>query len=238
MALKRLELSNILFLDIETVPEQETFSGLTDEQKELWDRKSQYKRGENLSAEDYYDHAGIWAEFGKIVCISVGYFYFSPKGRQFRLKSFSGEEEALLKEFKNLLLNHFSSPYHLLCAHNGKEFDFPYIARRMLIHGIELPSQLNLFGKKPWEVPHLDTLELWKFGDYKHYTSLRLLTNILGIPSPKDDIDGSMVRKVYYEDKDIDRIVVYCEKDVVAIAQVILRFRQEKLLEEDEIKSV
>jgi len=126
----------------------------------------------------------------------------------------------------------------LLCAHNGKEFDFPFLARRMIIHGLPLPSKLDLFGKKPWEVPHLDTLELWKFGDYKHYTSLKLLTNVLGIQTPKDDIDGSEVRDVYYEEGNIDRIVTYCEKDVIAIAQVILKFRQEELLEDSEIISV
>src|SRR5690606_21443851 len=142
------------------------------------------------------------------------------------------------KDFKNLLDTHFNRPEHLLCAHNGKEFDFPYIARRMLIHGISLPGKLDLFGKKPWEVPHLDTLELWKFGDYKHYTSLKLLTNVLGIPSPKDDIDGSQVRNVFYNDKDISRICAYCEKDVVAVAQIILKLRQEKLLNETEIVSV
>jgi len=123
----------------------------------------------------------------------------------------------------------------MLCAHNGKEFDFPYIARRMLIHGIALPNMLQLFGKKPWEVPHLDTMELWKFGDYKHYTSLKLLTEIFNIPSPKDDIDGSQVRGVFYEENDIDRIITYCEKDVIAIVQLFLRLRQEELLEDDEI---
>jgi len=137
-----------------------------------------------------------------------------------------------------LLETHFNNPHHLLCAHNGKEFDFPYIARRMIIHNISLPFKLNLFGKKPWEVPHLDTLDLWKFGDYKHYTSLKLLTNILGIPSPKDDIDGSQVRQVYYEENDIDRIVIYCEKDTVAVAQILLRLRQEELLDDNEVISV
>ena len=148
------------------------------------------------------------------------------------------KEEELLVEFKNLLETHFNRPQHLLCAHNGKEFDFPYIARRMLINGISLPSKLDLFGKKPWEVAHLDTLELWKFGDYKHYTSLKLLTNILGIPSPKDDIDGSQVSEVYYKEKNLDRIVTYCEKDTVAVAQIILKLRQEALLLSSEITTV
>lgn len=235
---KRPKLENILFLDIETVPEKSSYQELSETKKLLWEQKTQYKRKEDFTAEEYYDHAGIWAEFGKVVCISVGYFTFKEKLRNFRITTFYGEEATLLKDFKDLLNTHFNKSQHLLCAHNGKEFDFPYIARRMLIHKIGLPSQLDLFGKKPWEVPHLDTLELWKFGDYKHYTSLKLLTNVLNIPSPKDDIEGGEVGAVFYKENDIARIVTYCEKDVVAIAQVILRFRQEPLLEPDEITSI
>ena len=207
--LHRLSLEHILFLDIETVPEEKDFDNLSEEMKILWEDKTRYQRKDDFTPEEFYERAGIWAEFGKIVCISVGYFAFKGEKRSFRVTSFYGEEEKLLVDFKNMLETHFNHPYHLLCAHNGKEFDFPYIARRMLIHGISLPHKLNLFGKKPWEVPHLDTLDLWKFGDYKHYTSLKLLTSVLGIPSPKDDIDGSMVRTVYYEEKDIDRIITY-----------------------------
>ena len=211
---------------------------LDDDFKKLYADKTRYLRKEEHTPEEYYDRAGIWAEFGKIVCISVGYFKITGDGRSFRTTSFFGEEEELLIQFKNLIETHFNSSRHLLCAHNGKEFDFPYIARRMIIHGIELPYKLNLFGKKPWEVPHLDTLDLWKFGDYKHYTSLKLLTKILGIPSPKDDIDGSQVRSVFYEEGDIDRIVVYCEKDTVAVAQILLRLRGEELLYPNEVISV
>ena len=149
-----------------------------------------------------------------------------------RVKSFFGDDEKeVLENFKNLLNSHFNRNEQVLCAHNGKEFDFPYIARRMIIHKIDLPKKLNLFGKKPWEIPHLDTMELWKFGDYKHYSSLKLLTSILGIPSPKDDIDGSEVASVYYNEKDLDRIVTYCEKDTIAVAQLVLRFNNEELLE-------
>lgn len=236
--IKKINLKNLLFLDIETVPELASFEDLTEEKKKLWELKTQYKRQEEFSPEEFYDRAGIWAEFGKIVCISVGYFAYKGESRKFRITTFHGDEKELLLEFKNLLSSYFSLPQHLLCAHNGKEFDFPYIARRMLIHNIELPLKLDLFGKKPWEVPHLDTLELWKFGDFKHYTSLKLLTNVLGIPSPKDDIDGSEVRDVFFNENDVDRIIIYCEKDVIAIAQVILKLRQEPLLEEDEILSV
>ena len=236
--LHKLNLENILFLDIETVPEYRHYAEMDEEKKILWDEKSRYQRRDEQTAEDFYERAGIWSEFGRIICISAGFFSFRNGSRNFRITSFKGEEEQLLRDFTALLEEYFFQPYHLLCAHNGKEFDFPYIARRMLIHNMRLPSKLNLFGKKPWEVAHLDTLELWKFGDYKHYTSLKLLTHVLGIPSPKEDIDGSMVREVYYEKGELDRIVQYCERDVIAIAQVILKLRQEPLLGESEIASV
>lgn len=231
----KLNLENLLFLDIETVPETKYYSDLSEDKQKLWDSKSKYQRKEDYSPEDFYDRAGIWAEFGKIICISVGYFTEVNSVRRFRVTSFYGDEHGLLLEFKALIETHFSKPNHLLCAHNGKEFDFPYIARRMVIHKISLPLKLNLFGKKPWEVPHLDTLELWKFGDFKHYTSLKLLTSVLGIPSPKDDIDGSEIFRVYYEEKNVERIVTYCQKDTIAVAQVILRLRGEIVLEADEI---
>ena len=230
---------NILFLDIETVPEFENWSQLSEEQQTLFAKKTQYQRKEDFSAEEFYDRAGIWAEFGKIVCISVGYFWKTGKQKKFRTTSFYGDDELIiLTNFKDLLNTHFSQDYKVLCAHNGKEFDFPFIARRMILHRITLPQKLNLFGKKPWEIPHLDTLELWKFGDYKHYTSLRLLTSILGIPSPKDDIVGSEVAQVYYQEKKIDRIVKYCEKDTIAVAQILLRFNNEDLLKDTDITNV
>ena len=236
--ISKLNLENILFLDIETVPEVQHFSDLDEAKQELWELKSKYQRKDEFTAEEFYERAGIWAEFGKIICISVGYFTGQDNSRKFRTTSFYGDEIKILKDFKNLLISHFSQAKHLLCAHNGKEFDFPYIARRMIIHSIELPYKLNLFGKKPWEVPHLDTLELWKFGDYKTYTSLKLLTNVLGIPSPKDDIDGSDVYRVYYEENGIDRIIVYCEKDTIAVAQIFLRLRGDDILNDDEILHV
>ena len=229
----KINFENILFLDIETVPETEFYNDLTEEKQELFALKTQYQRKEEISPEEFYDRAGIWAEFGKIVCISVGYFInFKSKDRKFRVTSFFGDEVKILQDFKNLLDKHFNKPPHVLCAHNGKEFDFPYIARRMIIKQIELPEKLNLFGKKPWEIAHLDTMEFWKFGDYKHFTSLKLLTSILGIPSPKDDINGSEVGTVYYKEKNIQRIVTYCEKDTIAIAQLLLRFNNEPLIEE------
>src|SRR6056297_388739 len=236
--LYKLNLEHILFLDIETVPQHQEFSELDGTAQLLWEQKTQYQRKDEFTPEEFYGRAGIWAEFGKIVCISVGYFAHKGEHRNFRVTSFHGDETQILKQFKQLLQDHFSQVKHLLCAHNGKEFDFPYIARRMVINGINLPYKLDLFGKKPWEVPHLDTMELWKFGDFKHYTSLKLLAYVLGIPSPKEDMDGSMVKDVFYKENDIDRIVTYCELDVVTTAQVFLRLRNEELLNDDEIKSV
>ncbi|MDX1830120.1 MAG: 3'-5' exonuclease [Lutibacter sp.] len=235
----KINFENILFLDIETVPEVEDFEDLSETKQELFALKTQYQRKEEITPNEFYERAGIWAEFGKIICISVGFFTnFNTNNRVFRVTSFYGDEAKILIDFKNLLDTHYNKPYHLLCAHNGKEFDFPYIARRMIINQIKLPEKLNLFGKKPWEIAHLDTMELWKFGDYKHFTSLKLLTHILGITSPKDDINGSEVAAVYYKEKNIDRIVTYCEKDVIAVAQLLLRFNNEALLEDIQIMHV
>jgi len=225
-------------LDIETVPQCALYDSLDNHTKLLWEAKTKYQRKENFTPKEFYDRAGIWAEFGKIVCISVGYFKQKKEIRNFRVTSFYGEEATILKDFKTLLEAHFNKSNHLLCAHNGKEFDFPYIARRMVILGMDLPEKLNLFGKKPWEVPHLDTLELWKFGDYKTFTSLELMAHVLGIPSPKNDISGDKVRDVFYKEKNISRIVDYCEKDTVTVAQIILKLRNQDLLSASEILSV
>ena len=234
----KIVLPNILFLDIETVPQSEFFNDLPEDAQQLFADKTQYQRKDDLTPEEFYERAGIWAEFGKIICISVGYFTIKNAERQFRTKSIIGEEKQLLEEFNDLVKTHFSNPAFVFCGHNIKEFDIPYMCRRMLINGINIPEKLQLFGRKPWEIPHLDTLELWKFGDYKHYTSLKLLTHVLNIPSPKEDIDGSEVRNVYYNEKNIDRIAKYCERDVVAVAQIFLRMRNEPILKESEIFSV
>lgn len=234
----RIPLGDILFLDIETVPQSREFNTLPEEAQELWALKTKYQRKDEYTPEEFYERAGIWAEFGIIVCISVGFFLQTQDGRTFRVRSFTGTEDELLREFSGLLDSHFAERRHLLCAHNGKEFDFPYLARRMIIQGIPIPDKLKMFGKKPWEIPHLDTMELWRFGDFKNYTSLKLLAYVLGVPSPKEDIDGSMVRDVYYEEHDLERIVHYCERDVVTVAQVFLRLRNEDLLAEDQIVHV
>lgn len=237
--LQHLNLKNILFLDIETVPQYEHWNDVPEETQQLFELKTQYQRKDEFTPEEFYHKAGIWAEFGKIICISVGYFIEKEDQLQFRVTSFKNKNEyLLLNDFKQLLEQHFTKKNHLLCAHNGKEFDFPYISRRMIINNISLPKKLNLFGKKPWEVPHLDTLDLWKFGDYKSYTSLKLLTHVLGVPSPKEDIDGSEVAHVYYKEKNLDRITRYCENDTIAVAQLMLRYLNLPILEHHNIISI
>jgi len=232
--LEKLKLEDVLFLDIETVPQYPDFNQLPENFKTLWARKTErlQPKEENDTAETLYPRAGIYAEFGKIICISAGYF----SGKQFRVKSFYGDDERiLLEDFSRTLNRSFNTPEKLLCAHNGKEFDFPYISRRLLINDLPLPKILNLQGKKPWEVPHLDTMELWRFGDYKQFTSLALLTAIFDIPSPKDDIDGSQVYHVYWNDKNLERIVKYCQKDTVSVAQILMRYMGLPLIKEENI---
>lgn len=232
MQLRKINIEKVLFLDIETVPQVYNYTDLDEKTAQLYDLKTKFYQKDGLTVEDVYDKAGIYAEFGKIVCISCGIVKDSPEGRIIRMKSFADDdEEKLLKEFASMLNKNFNSPYHILCGHNSKEFDFPFIGRRMLIHGIDLPSTLDIAGKKPWEVNHLDTMELWKFGDYKHYTSMSLLCHIFNVPTPKDDITGADVARVYYEENDLPRITTYCEKDVIALIQLFLRFRNDPLVE-------
>jgi predicted PolB exonuclease-like 3'-5' exonuclease len=222
------EINNILFLDIETVPLVYEYKELNEPFKKLWDLKWQYNK--EITAEQQYAKAGIYAEFAKVVCICIGFF----NGKEFRIKSFYGEDEKiLLKDFKLTLERHFSN--YALCAHNGKEFDFPFMCRRMLVNGISLPEVLQIQGKKPWEITHLDTMELWKFGDYKSYTSLQLLAAIFNIPTPKDDIDGSQVAKVFYEEKNLERIKTYCAKDVVTVARLLQKMRGEQPLRDEQV---
>jgi 3'-5' exonuclease len=233
--LEQYDLNNLMVLDIETVPQYSTYADVPDNLKILWDKKTLYNRKEE-TAENFYKSAGIWAEFGKIICISVGIFT-GGKHTGLRIKSFAGDDEReLLISFIKMLKGQPNTL--VLCAHNGKEFDFPYLCRRMLIHGLMLPSQLEIAGKKPWEINHLDTMELWKFGDYKSYTSLNLLTTIFNIPTPKDDIDGSMVGDVYWKDKQLERISTYCQKDVIATAQLLRRYRGEELIADENITIV
>lgn len=229
-----MNFNNILFLDIETVSQQESYSALDEEWQALWDHKAKYltKNHETETPESIYPRAAIYAEFGKIICISCGCLQGQGPDRKLMIKSYSGDDERkLLTEFALMLQAWGPQADKQLCAHNGKEFDYPYLCRRMVINGVEIPDALKISGRKPWEVRLMDTMELWKFGDYKSYTSLKLLAKVLGVPSPKDDIDGSMVYDVYYNEKDLDRIVAYCQKDVLTLAQVLLRFHCQELIQ-------
>ena len=228
--LEEIKLETILFLDVETAPLVYKYTDLDVNMRNFWDNKFRYQPAE--SPEIQYKKAGIYAEFSKVICVSVGFF----NEETFRIKSFFNDsEKELLNDFSALLKKHYNTKSHLLCAHNGKEFDFPFLCRRMLINDVKLPKILNLAGKKPWEVNHMDTMELWKFGDYKNYTSLNLLATIFNIPTPKDDIDGSDVARVYWEEKDIKRIVNYCQKDVITVAQLFLKFKGQPLIENKNI---
>jgi len=234
------QFNNILFIDIETVPQYAEYNLLPKEWKELWDKKaaSLLKFHEEDTNETIYHRAGIYAEFGKIVCISCGFIQGDKNAKKIILKSFYGEKEKiLLAEFCDIL-NKWTSydEQKYLCAHNGKEFDFPYLCRRLIINGLPLPPILNISGKKPWEVNHLDTLELWKFGDFKSFTSLNLLAHTLGIPTPKDDIDGSIVWSIYWNHRDLNRIVNYCQKDVITVAQILLKIQGETLISKENIE--
>ncbi|MFM8431923.1 MAG: 3'-5' exonuclease [Bacteroidota bacterium] len=234
--LENFALNSILFLDIETVPQYPVYSDVPESFRDLWAKKAAQLKHDGESPEELYHRAGIYAEFGKIICISCG--MFTNEGK-FRIKTFHGHDEyEVLSMFADLCEKSFSRPERYLCAHNGKEFDFPYLSRRMLINGIRLPRILDTAGKKPWEVSHLDTLELWKFGDYKSFTSLNLLAGVFGIPTPKDDIDGSKVWEVYWVEKNLPRIVTYCQKDTLTVAQLFLRFRGEPILSPDQIEVV
>lgn len=233
-----IDIQNILFLDIETVSGAATYEELNENMQTLWAEKTKWQRKEEITPKDFYaERAGILAEFGKIVCISVGFVHYADGMKNFRLRSFFNHDEAiLLGEFSEMLNGkYFNHKEQVLCGHNAKEFDFPYICRRMIIQGIPLPSILQIAGKKPWEVQHLDTMELWKFGDYKHYTSIKLLCAILNIPTPKDDIDGSQVSSVYWMKNDLKRIAKYCEKDVLATAQIFMKFRNDQLIKDEQV---
>ncbi len=240
-------IDKILFIDIETVPEKKSFDEHSEALQTLWSDKFEALRAynpkkygeETTAAEAFESYAGIYAEFGKIICISVGFIHKTKEGDRMRIKSFAGDDEKeLLIQFNNLVLSFFKTSNHMFCGHNIKEFDIPYICRRMIIHNIKLPPVLQINNKKPWEVNFLDTLDFWKFGDYKNYTSLKLLTAVLGVPTPKDDIDGSQVASVYWQENDLKRIVNYCQKDVLATAQVWMRLNNIPQIDADNVEYV
>ena len=227
-------------MDIETVPCSSSYEDLDVTFQNLWTEKTAWQRKEEYTPAEFYKlKAGVMAEFAKIICISVGYLFVEKNENHFRIKSFYGDDEKqIITDFNKLLNSQFSKKQHQLCAHNGKEFDFPFIARRTLINGLKLPALLDIAGKRPWEVNHLDTMELWKFGDYKHYTSIKLLAALFNIPTPKDDIDGSKVAGVYWNDKDLERIKKYCQKDTLTVAQLLLKYKGEELIAENNIEFV
>lgn len=231
------DFSNLLFLDIETAAAYRHFDEVPERLQKLWVKKAAFLRNsEDKSAEELYGQAAIYSEFGKVISIAVGFLKEEDEGMSLRVKDISGHNEVeVLTGFKALIEEKFDVSRLRLCAHNGKEFDFPYIARRMVINNIPLPKTLQMSGKKPWEIPHLDTLEMWKFGDYKHFTSLDLLAAVLNIPTSKDDIDGSQVNRVYYEENNLERIANYCKKDVAVLAQVYLKLNQLAPLKADQI---
>jgi 3'-5' exonuclease len=239
--LETVDLEKVLFLDIETVPMTGGYEEMPETFRKLWAKKTEqlyrYDKNPELqqSPGEVFERAGIYAEFGRVICISTGLF----RNGSFWIKSYYGDDEkVLLTEFAEMLTKASGKNFLFLCAHNGKEFDYPYLIRRMLINGIQVPSILDLAGKKPWEVNHLDTMELWKFGDFKNYTSLELLAAVFGIPTPKDDINGSDVARVYYQDHDLPRIVTYCQKDVITIFQLMLRFKGKPFADENSITYV
>jgi hypothetical protein len=226
--LQEIKTDYVLFLDVETVPQYPAYSMLPESKKKFWDQKASFlAKSESDTPESLYERAGIYAEFGKIVCISSGFI----RDQKLHIKSFAGDDEKqLLLDFRDVLQKiQAGGAKWFLCAHNGKEFDFPYIARRMVIHGIPVPGILDPRGKWAKDLQLIDTMELWKFGDYKNFTSLDLLADILGIPSPKDDMDGSQVCQVYYNEQDLTRIVTYCEKDVKTLCRVFLKFKGEAM---------
>lgn len=225
-----IKIENILFIDIETAPIHYQYTSLSDTEKELWDKKWVYSK--DITPEQQYAKAGIYAEFAKVVCIGLG---FMSEGK-FRTKTIAGDNEHdILTEFSKLLGQFFNTKDHFLCAHNGKEFDYPFLCRRLLVNRIPLPKLLQLQGMKPWEVKHLDTMEMWRFGDIKNFTSLNLLAHVFGIPSPKDDIDGSQIAKVYYEEKNIERIKNYCIKDVITLARIYQSLKGLDVLSDNDI---
>lgn len=222
------ELRDILFLDIETVASTSDYESLDERLKTQWARKAIFFKRERDQTDEqiYHERAGIYAEFGKIICIAVGKFIETESGELgLKTKAYYGDNEStLLSDFKSMVEK--MDPASLkLCAHNGREFDYPYLCRRFLVNCISLPPALNIMGKKAWEVQHLDTLDMWKFGDYKHYTSLDLLAAIFNIASSKDGIDGSKVNAVYYQEKNLAKIKEYCVRDVVVLAQLFLKLK-------------
>ncbi len=258
--LRSVDLTRVFFVDIETAPGRADFAEHAPRQQQLWTTFCEKRHAKELEAgqtpADLFARAGLYAEFGQVVCISVGYFRLEADGGlRFYVKSFASTDECeVLHGFATALGER--RPYgtklamattrehdnprecgHFLCAHNGREFDYAYLGRRMMICGVPLPKMLDISGYKPWELPHLlDTMDLWKFGDGKGYTALNLLAGVFNIPSPKDDIDGSQVGRVFWTEGQagVERIATYCEKDVITTARVYLHYAGQSALWDDD----
>lgn len=236
--LDNLNVHKVLFIDIETVPQHQCIEELDERERNLWNKKAQYVSQQGMDEEETYSRAGIYSEFGKIVCISAGHIFDEGDRRAFRVKSFYNDnEKTLLEEFNNTVSLFFRKKGWMICTHNGQEFDIPYIARRSIINKVALPKVFQIGGLKPWELGRhfIDTMQLWKFGDYKRYTSLELLCHVLDVPSPKNNIDGSEVNNVYWKEKDLKRIVEYCQLDILATANILLRYIGDAILHKDNL---
>ena len=239
--MQNIRLENLLLIDIETVSSFASFEELSEDWQTLWQEKIQRQLPEDITAAEFYpQRAGVMAEFSKIVCISVGYFKKDGSTLHMRVKSFYGDEEKVLLEHFIAALQKMEGNNNKwsFTGHNIKEFDIPFICRRLVVNGLHIPPFLDFQNMKPWETNMVDTFQYWRFGDYKHYTSLKLLAAALNVPSPKDDIDGSMVGDVYWKEKDLERIVTYCQKDVITTANIVLRFKNLPLLLPENIEIV
>ncbi len=235
--LEEYPLNNILFLDIETVPMCRHFKEMPKKFQQLFEEKTIKQRKDNEDVASFFEEkAGVLSEFSKIVCVSVGLFDTKSSSLKFRLKSFFGNNEhKILSDFCSLVNKSFNTSNHYLCAHNGKAFDFPFLARRLLINNMSIPNILNISTKKPWEKQHIDTMDLWRFGDYKNYTSLNLLAAVFNIPTPKDDITGKDVKYIYWDNKDLNRIANYCQKDTLTVAQLFLKYKGKKIISPEDV---
>lgn len=227
----------ILIIDIETVPQHASYNALTEQEKLLWDYKSQFIAKGHETPEETYNRAGIYAEFGKAIVISIGWMTQKGEEEKLTVKTFASEDEYILLSAVQEVFTKVDI-HTTIVGHNIKEFDIPYLCRRFLINGLKLPDILDVSTKKPWETPFVDTLELWKFGDRKHYVKLDLLASIFGIPSSKDDIAGNQVKDVFYEEQNLERIALYCEKDVIVTSQVFRRLKNLPLLEDKQIETI
>tara|TARA_B100000902_G_scaffold398522_1_gene465578 strand:+ start:1782 stop:2501 length:720 start_codon:yes stop_codon:yes gene_type:complete len=235
-----IDINKVLFIDIETVPIVYNFDSLSKDMKDIWKKKMVFLKNDEITYSDLYrKKAGLMAEFSKVICVSVGHVLSKQSRDSIRIKSFYGDDEyKILSEVISLLNKTIENKKYNICAHNGKEFDFPFLSKRIIINGLKLPKILDISGKKPWEINHLDTMELWRFGDYKNYISLKLLSKLFNIPNPKEDIEGSQVSKIYYEEKDLERIKKYCEKDTLTVAQIMLKFQGKPIIKDDHIELV